>query len=238
MFQNNPALLVLISVTLVALSLAINARGTVRIIISSLITVLCLALTGYQATMAVVEASTKAMEAQNAQTNQVVQEKLEKIEDLEATLKEQEVEDQTKKAEEEQASAAQLEEIATYKSQATNLLMEARDLNQKMAAHKIVPDNDEEYEVLVQKASYFLTESQKIKRSFLQLKAPAGTENPHETLRSALDMLVLAAGQLRRFYNAENSTEEMSATDFFRQKSKQAVSLLERAEKGLAGLSQ
>jgi|GEM_PF-4740151 len=227
--QDQSALLILSALTLLAISQAINAKGHIRIILSSALALLVLGLTLYQATLGLVNKSLNTLE-ESSRSEQKPPSDFETQGDFSTAQNDSQSTESDSTLFPQNGPQSQ-QELTDYINMASALILDAKAIGQKLSSHKVVPDNDEEYEVLLQKSSFYLTESQKIKRTFLKLKPLSKTKLAHETLSSALDNLVLATGKLRKFYSAENSAEELAASDIFRNKYKQALSQLDEADK-------
>ena len=52
----------------------------------------------------------------------------------------------------------------------------------------------------------------------------------HETIVRAADVMSYACSKLKRYYNAEDSNEELELSKIFKSKNRQATGLLKRAE--------
>lgn len=228
-----PWIVCYILITCVAFIGAINSKGPVRSGLSYFLAVLCLVLSGYQSFRLGVQVQNKVSEANELESGNKIEEKLDAIESLEQNLALQKQEELKNQQLQEAEIQKNQEAVSLYKNKALNFLVKAKGLNQKLLAHKLVADDDTEYDALVQKASFFLTESQDLKRATEKLIPPKGMELAQDLIVNSVDAMVLATTQLRKFYTAESPDEELALTNVYQQKIKQASSLIARAEQSV-----
>jgi hypothetical protein len=204
----------MVMVTCAAFVGAVNSRGTAKLVVSYLLAFICLAGSVFSITKYAVSASQQKASQLADEASQLIEEKLEKIEEMAEAEKMEEAEQEKQ------------ELINDYKRKAGEILSKAQHASRVMAGFKLEASSDEEYENLSRKASYFIGETRRLKAEVNKLRPPAGMESSHETLKKGVELLLFTSTKLKRFFNAENSEEELAMERLFRNKNRQAASLL------------
>jgi lipopolysaccharide export LptBFGC system permease protein LptF len=209
--------LLTVMVSCVAFVGAANAKGTARLLVSYLLAFVCLAITAFYLSQYIASASQKRAKEIAGEAGKIIEEKLEEIE-----LKEEEIEE-----DEDQIA------IDDYKSKANGVLDKINDINQKLSHFRAEAETDADYEAKSGQASFYLGEANRYKEEVRSLIAPEAMRTVHESLMKAAEMQHSACARLKRYYNAEDASEETQMARLYRSTNRQAASLISRLEMDL-----
>jgi hypothetical protein len=202
-------ILLSIMITCAAFIGAVNSKGASRMIVSYILAFVCLAITAFKTTQYTMSLSIERDKKITAELGKTIENKLEMIEEKEGIVNQ--------------------EEVNKYMKDVGSLVYKMKQITGKLSRFQLEADTDDEYEELQNKASYYLGEVKRYKSQVASLTAPSGMESIHEVVTKASDNLVYACSKLRRYFNAEDSQEELELSRIFRSKNNQAASLLNQA---------
>jgi hypothetical protein len=221
-------LTILWALGLVAVTVALNAKGAARITISFFIAVIILGMGGFFTTLKLTALKDDfAMQSTPPQkTEQPVAIPEAPQPDPESLAVAQLL---AEKAQEEEA-------IAEYKKVMRPLLGQGKSLasaiyNFRMGDLRSLSDT--EYESLQNKAMNLRTRSTSLSRRVKNSQTPASMVPLQQSINSAAEKLRLAGYSLHRFFNAENTEEEASMRAQFRNQSQSALAGFNAAENSL-----
>jgi plasmid maintenance system antidote protein VapI len=218
-------LILLWAVTLNGFSVAVNARGPVRVTLSYLFAIFCLCGAVFTTIQEVV--SEKAAAASIIEAPAIPEPPPPEI------VKPAEVDTVGLRAS--QLAAA----LGAARNEITQVIEQARRLGDRLAAVNLgrVPDlSDEEYDAMQNKAFGFRNEIGKVKDKVATVGAnlPEPLKPVEAKLQEAVQALSQAVQAYDRFFKAENDEEESVRQQAFRRSTQEALSALKQAESGLS----
>jgi lipopolysaccharide export LptBFGC system permease protein LptF len=212
--------LLTVMVTCIAFVGAVNAKGSTKMLVSYLLAFICLAITAFYLSQHIAAASKQ-------RTSQIAGEIKEELIKMETD------EDLLEDSEEELEKQEKQKELEDYKKQANEILVKIREINQKVSRFRLETDTDDEYERQSGQASFYLGEISRHKKTVQSLIAPEEMRTVHEKLVEAANTQQYTCSKLKRYFNAEDSSEERQVSRVYRSKNSQAASLLSNLEMDL-----
>lgn len=212
--------LLTVMVTCVAFVGAANAKGSARMLVSYLLAFVCLAITAFYLSQHIAAASKQ-------RTSEIAGEIKEELIKMESD------EDLLEDSEEELERQEKQKELEDYKKQANEILVKIREINQKVSRFRLETDTDDQYERQSGLASFYLGEMSRHKKTVQSLIAPEEMRTVHEKLVEAANTQQYACSKLKRYFHAEDSSEELQVSRVYKSKNSQAASLLSNLEMDL-----
>ncbi len=128
--------------------------------------------------------------------------------------------------------------LAQGRTQLRSVLQTARRLQQNLASVNLsdVADvSDEEYQTMQNHAQAYSAEAQNLKQHFAEVTAalPPGLEASSDAISAAIESLISSAHNLERFFKSEDDTEEKERQENFRHGAQAAEAALQKAENRL-----
>ncbi len=232
----------LFSVSLNALITALNARGSIRMILSYFFAFLCFGVAVFFAIQSQSNSPSLAPLVSIEQPTKNLTTMPEKVEaapimELPATSSSPSHEGIiiAPSAIDSQSIVASHNDAAVgeAKQQLKNILEAALRMQRVLSAlntEGISELSDQEYEQTQSKAAGFVTEARKIRDRAIAIgKVPEAVKDAKETLEKGLENLVAAATNYERFFKSENKTEEEERDSAFRKAAVSSAGLFKRA---------
>ena len=196
MENENYFLALMVLASCVSLIGAINARGTTRMILSYMLSFVCIAVSVFFVTQYVMAIPEKLVTQIKDEAQKIREEKAELEEEMENA------------AEVEAMEREKAQQKKAYRDAANPLLDQLRRLNASVGSFDLKSSNDAEYTEKRSRSAALSGQAAGLNKKVKNLEAPEFMSSTQKNLEELAQLQLSACSNLARYYKAENAEEE------------------------------